>query len=105
MGGGPIFFKISDPKQNDISKHCTKSQKASSKITEVIPSQNFHKCGTMHDERTNEQQQRHQSDKTYSLVEMKFRRDKKCTSKISKVIPLQSFHKCGTSTTNERTTT
>ena len=26
--------------------------------------------------RTNEQQQRHQSGKTYSLVEMKFRRDK-----------------------------
>ena len=23
--GGPICFKISDPKQNDISKHCTKS--------------------------------------------------------------------------------
>ena len=40
--GGPIFFKISDPKQNDISKQCTKSQKGSSKITEVIPSQSFH---------------------------------------------------------------
>ena len=34
--GGPIFFKISDLKQNDISKHCTKSQKCSCKITEVI---------------------------------------------------------------------
>ena len=24
--GGPIFFRILDPKQNDISKDCTKSQ-------------------------------------------------------------------------------
>ena len=44
--GGPILFKISDPKQNDISKQYTKSQKCSSKITKVIPSQSFHKCGT-----------------------------------------------------------
>ena len=33
--GDPIFFKISDPKQNDISKQCTKSQKCSSKTTKV----------------------------------------------------------------------
>ena len=32
--------------QNDISKHCTKSQKCSSKITKVTKSQSLHKCGT-----------------------------------------------------------
>ena len=32
--------------QNDISKHCTKSQKCSSKITKVTKSQSSHKCGT-----------------------------------------------------------
>ena len=36
--GGPIFFKISDPKQNDISKHCTKPQPSNSKRWKVIPS-------------------------------------------------------------------
>ena len=66
-----FFFKISDPKQNNISKQCTESQKCSSKITKVIPSQSFHKCGTMNDD-----ERQHQSGKTYSLVEMKFRRDK-----------------------------
>ena len=30
--------------QNDISKHCTKFQKCSSKITKVTKSQSFHKC-------------------------------------------------------------
>ena len=36
--GGPIVFKISDPKQNDISKHCTKPQPSNSKRWKVIPS-------------------------------------------------------------------
>jgi len=52
--GGLIFFQISDPKQNDISKQCIKSLKGSSKITEVIPLQSFHKCGTTKDKRTND---------------------------------------------------
>ena len=52
--GGRIFSKLSDPKQNDISKHCTKSQKCSSKITKVTPSQSFHKCGTNERRTTND---------------------------------------------------
>ena len=53
FGGFGVFFggwgcpnctKISDPKQNDISKHCTKFQKCSSNITKVTKSQSFHKC-------------------------------------------------------------
>merc|ERR1712087_838545 len=51
---GPIFFKISDPKQNDTSKQCMESQKCSSKITKVIPSQTFHKCGTTNKRTTND---------------------------------------------------
>ena len=34
----PIFLKTSDPKQNDISKHCTKSQPPNLKRWKVIPS-------------------------------------------------------------------
>ena len=69
---------MSDPMQNDISKHCTKFQRCSSKITKVTKSQSFHKCGTNDD--IDNEHQRHQSGKTYSLVEMKFRRDKKKSS-------------------------
>ena len=42
--GSSNYTKISEPMQNDISKHCTKSQKCSSKITKVTKSQSFHKC-------------------------------------------------------------
>ena len=34
--GCPNCTKISDPKQNDINKHCTKSQTSRSKSTKVI---------------------------------------------------------------------
>ena len=56
---------------NDISKHCTKSQKCSSKIAKVTKSQSSHKCGTNIDDINNDN-----NTNPARLVEMKFCRDK-----------------------------
>ena len=81
LGWSNFFFKISDPKQNNISKQCTKSQRCSSKIINVMV-----KLGDNNEYRC--QQHRHQPGKTYCLVEIKFRREKNPERPIYSVLSL-----------------